>query len=529
MAKSLDGVQIKKAHKKQKYTLEEVKHLEACMDPITGPLYFCENFLTIQHPTKGSMKFVPYGFQRELIQAYAENRYCVAMLPRQMGKTTCAAGYLLWYTMFTPEAQVLIAAHKYTGAQDIMNRYRYGYETLPDFIRAGIYTYNRNTIEFDNGSRIQATTTTEDTGRGKSLSLIYCDEFAFVQPPEKAKEFWTALSPTLSTGGKAIVTSTPNSDEDQFAMIWTEANKKFDDHGNDLKVGTNGFFPYFAPWTEHPDRDEAWAMEEKAKIGDERFRREFDCEFLIFDETLINSVKLAELEGSEPIMNTGQTRWYKKINPKATYLVSMDPSLGTGGDYGAIQIFEMPSMTQVGEWRHNLTPVQQQVRTLREILSYIQSECAAGGNANPTIYYSVENNTIGEAALVVIQDIGEENFNGLFLSEPIRKGHVRRYRKGFNTTHKTKITACSGLKNLLEKNKMKIHSKPLISELKTFVAHGVGYGAKTGEHDDLVSACLLIVRMANVLSDWDPKIYDKMTERMTEDEYPMPIFVSTGF
>jgi hypothetical protein len=186
-------------------------------------------------------------------------------------------------------------------------------------------------------------------------------------------------------------------------------------------------------------------------------------------------------------------------------------------------------MEQVGEWRHNLTPIQQQIRTLREILQYIQTECEAGGNASPTIYYSVENNTIGEAALVVIADIGEENFNGLFLSEPMRKGHVRRYRKGFNTTHKTKITACSGFKNLLEKNKMKIHSKPLISELKTFVAHGVGYGAKTGEHDDLVAATLLIVRMANVLSDWDPKIYDKMTERMTEDQFPMPIFVSTGF
>ena len=165
-----------------------------------------------------------------------------------------------------------------------------------------------------------------------------------MQPPEKAKEFWTALSPTLSTGGKAIVTSTPNSDEDQFAMIWTEANKKFDEFGNDNVVGTNGFYPYFAPWTEHPDRDDAWAAEERSKIGDERFRREFDCEFLIFDETLINSVKLAELEGKEPIQNMGQTRWYKKINPKATYLLSLDPSLGTGGDYSAIQIFEMPAI-----------------------------------------------------------------------------------------------------------------------------------------------------------------------------------------
>ena len=529
MAKSLDGVQIKKAHTKQKYTLEEVKHLEACMHPTDGPLYFAKNFIHIQHPTKGSMRFEPYGYQEDLLRAYHDHRYTIAMLPRQMGKTTCAAAYLLWYCMFTPEAQVLIAAHKYTGAQDIMNRYRFGYENLPDFIRAGIYTYNRNTIEFDNGSRIQATTTTEDTGRGKSLSLIYCDEFAFVQPPEKAREFWTALSPTLSTGGKAIVTSTPNSDEDQFAQIWTEANKKFDEYGNDNVVGTNGFYPFFAPWVEHPDRDEVWAQEERAKIGEERFRREFDCEFLIFDETLINSVKLAALEGKEPLFNMGQTRWYKEIDPRCTYLVALDPSLGTGGDYGAIQVFEMPSMEQVGEWRHNTTPIQQQVRHLKSILQYIHEQCNEKGTQNPTIYFSVENNTLGEAALVVINDIGEENFHGLFLSEPIRKGHVRRYRKGFNTTHKTKITACSSLKNALERDKMIIHSKPLISELKTFVAHGVGYGAKTGEHDDLVSATLLVVRMATQLANWDPKIYEKMTERLTEDQYPMPIFISGGF
>lgn len=110
-----------------------------------------------------------------------------------------------------------------------------------------------------------------------NLNSHQCDEFAFVQPPEKAKEFWTALSPTLATGGKCIITSTPNSDEDQFALIWAEANKKFDEHGNEQSVGANGFGAYFAHWKEHPDRDDAWAAVERAKIGEERFRREFDC------------------------------------------------------------------------------------------------------------------------------------------------------------------------------------------------------------------------------------------------------------
>lgn len=527
MGKSLDGNLVKKAHAQIKYTLEEVQHLEKCMDPVDGPLYFAKNFIKIQHPVRGSIPFEPYPFQEKLIHAYHNNKQCIAMLPRQMGKTTCAVAYLLWYTMFVPDVQVLIAAHKYEGARDIMDRYRYAYENLPDFIRAGVYSYNRNTIEYDNGSRIQATTTTENTGRGKSLSLIYCDEFAFVQPPEKAKEFWTALSPTLATGGKAIITSTPNSDEDQFAMIWTEANKKFDEYGNEQTLGQNGFFAYFAHWSEHPDRDDAWARLEKAKIGEERFRREFECEFLIYDETLINSVKLVELQGSDPVMTMGQTRWYRDINPRATYLVALDPSLGTGGDYGAIQVYEMPDMIQVAEWHHNETPVQQQVKHLREILKYIHDRGEEKGSV-PQIYYSVENNSLGEAALIVISDIGEENFPGLFLSEPIRKGHVRKFRKGFNTTHRTKITACSILKNMIETNKMKIHSKPLISELKTYIASGLGFKAKSGEHDDLVSSTLLIVRMAEVLADWDPQVYEKMTEKITEESMPMPIFVSMG-
>jgi hypothetical protein len=122
----------------------------------------------------------------------------------------------------------------------------------------------------------------------------------------------------------------------------------------------------------------------------------------------------------------------------------------------------------------------------------------------------------------------KKTFQACSLSEPIRKGHVRKFRKGFNTTHRSKVTACSQLKNLIETDKMTIKSKALLSELKTYVASGLGFKAKSGEHDDLVSSTLLVIRMAEVLSDWDPQIYEKMTERITEDQMPMPIFVSMG-
>jgi hypothetical protein len=200
--------------------------------------------------------------------------------------------------------------------------------------------------------------------------------------------------------------------------------------------------------------------------------------------------------------------------------------LGTGGDPAGIQIIELPSFEQVGEWHHNLTPIQGQVRILRDICNYINDECAKKGST-PTIYYSIENNAVGEAALVAISEIGEESLPGLFLSEPVRKGHVRKYRKGFYTTHGSKVTVCAKLKHLVESNRMKINSKPLISELKTYVAKGLGFEAKSGQHDDLVSGVLLAIRMAMVLQDWDPAIYDKMREER-EDEWimPMPIYVS---
>jgi len=190
--------------------------------------------------------------------------------------TTVAAGYLLWYAMFVDDATILIASNKYDGAQEIMHRVRYAYESVPDHIRAGVKVYNKRSMDFDNNSRIVATTTTENTGRGMSLSLVYLDEFAFVEP-NIAKEFWTSLSPTLSTGGKCIITSTPNTDEDQFADIWFNANKLVDANGNETEVGVNGFKPYMAIWTSHPDRDQAWADSEMSGLGEERFRREHEC------------------------------------------------------------------------------------------------------------------------------------------------------------------------------------------------------------------------------------------------------------
>ena len=520
MVKSLDGVLIKKAYKRETFTREQLTEFAQCADPQNGVKYFLSNYFNIQHPTKGRMLYKPFEYQDKLIDTYHNYRFNINMLPRQTGKSTTAAGYLLWYAMFVPDSIILIAAHKYAGAQEIMQRLRYAYELCPDHIRAGVTSYNKGSIDFDNGSRIVAQATTDNTGRGMSITLLYCDEFAFVRP-SIAREFWTSISPTLATGGKAIITSTPNSDEDQFATIWRDANKQFDSEGNETDIGINGFKSFQSYWWEHPDRDEQWKQEELGRIGEERFRREHDCEFIIYDETLIDSMILTNMRGEDPAFRHGSVRWYKEPKHGMAYLVGLDPSLGTGGDPAAIQIFEVPSMEQVGEWSHNKTPIPQQIRILVEINKYLVEKCGD----NNSVYYSVENNTIGEAALQSISEIGEENIPGYFLSEPRGHGNSKVFRRGFNTTHRSKLAVCAKFKTLVETEKVKIKSKMLISELKSFIASGNSYAAKIGDTDDLVMSTMLIMRMAQTLKSYNPELENHIRDNDDYDQAPMPFIM----
>lgn len=252
-----------------------------------------------------------------------------------------------------------------------------------------------------------------------------------------------------------------------------------------------------------------------------------NCEFVSYEETLINSIFLTHMkDGIEPKYKLSQIRWYDDIKPDQTYIVALDPSLGTGGDNAAIEVISLPDLKQVAEWQHNLTPIKGQIHVLRDICDYIHQQ-----DQNVEIYWSVENNTIGEAALVTISELGEENIQGYFLSQPRRVSGIKsrkKYRKGFTTTNQSKIAACSRLKNWVESEKLKLNSKNILRELRTFVARGVSYKAMDGETDDLIMALLLAIRMIEVVSRYDEDNYEELRDTFDdydEDNEPMPVFV----
>ena len=507
---------IKPAYQKTEFkTQQELAEFMKCVNPISGFLYFLQTHYWIQHPTKGAMVFQPYEYQIDLARNMHENRLSINLLSRQLGKTTVAAGYLLWVAMFKTDQKILVSAHKYAGAKEIMDRIKFAYENCPMYLKAGCVKYNEKSIDFDNGSRIWAETTTGNTGRGKSPSIIYSDEIAFILPSIE-QDLWSSLTPAISRGGKLIITSTPNGDQNLFATLWQGANNCIDEYGNPTDVGINGFKAFKALWNLHPEQDEKWAQGMRSRLGEEIFKREFDCDFISAEETLISAQTLQNLKEQEPIERQGQVRWFKPINKDAIYVVSLDPSLGTGSDPSAIQIIEANTTTQVGEWKHNKTSMQGQVKLMVEILFTLAEKLKDPMNQ---LYYSIENNTVGEAALVCISNYGEHNIPGIFLSETGKK------RKGFNTTNKSKLTACSKLKHLIESGKLKVCSQALISELKNFVASGGSYAAKSGTTDDLVMSLLLAVRMIQQIGSYSSEL-EKQMQDFDDIIAPLPIFMS---
>lgn len=526
---------IKKPFLVEKFTQEQIDELIKCKDDF---VYFVLTYCYIQHPKRGRVKFEPYDYQEEMLKSFLDYTQLIFMCGRQLGKTTCVALYILWRAIFQEDQTILIASNKTDSAVEVMDRIKYTYENLPDWLKPGVTMYNRKHVIFENSSEVITRSTTKDTGRGLSISLLYCDEFAAVDPPQKQREFWAAIRPVVSTGGECIITSTPLSDEDTFAQIWNSACDIFDEHGeeNPEGIGKNGFKAVKFTWDVHPDRDEKWAETERAAIGIDRFEREHNCEFISQSDTLVDPIKLATLRGIDPRFKTGNVRWYSKPLPNKTYLVTLDPSMGTGNDYAAIEVFQLPELVQVAEWQHNKTAIHGefgQIAVLLDILRYIEDSMMDSGmqNGEPEIYWTVENNGCGEAANAVIYDTGEDNFPGVYSHEPRKPGTKRTIRrKGYNTTNKSKLEACAKLKSLIERDKLTIYSKPLINELKNFVTRGPSYSAKTGEHDDLVSSTLLMVRLLEKVMKYEEEFEQAFSESLeTENREPLPVGVLSTY
>lgn len=263
---------LKKANEQAEYNVDYIQELKKCSE---SAVYFVLNYCQIQHPVLGSIPFKLYPYQIKMLETYQNNGQVIVLSARQTGKSQVSAAYLLWFAMFHFEKTVLIASNKNDNAMEMIVRQKFMYEHCPHWLKPGLTEsgWNKHNLEFDNGSRIISTATSENSGRGLSISLLFLDEFAFVRDQVQGL-FWTSMAPTLATGGSCIICSTPNSDSNLFAQLWRGANIPLTAESN---VGTNGFIPIRVKWDEPPGRDEAFKKKETAKIGELKWSQEYDC------------------------------------------------------------------------------------------------------------------------------------------------------------------------------------------------------------------------------------------------------------
>lgn len=392
--------------------------------------------------------------------------------------TTTVAAYLLHQAIFNKDFNIAVLANKSSSAREILSRIQEMYEELPWFMQPGVSEWNKGSIKLGNGSKIFTAATTPSAVRGRSINIIYLDEFAFV---DNDVEFYTSTMPVISSGEttKIIITSTPKG-MNLFYKIWTESVNM-----------QNSFSNMRVDWHHHPKRDETWkkTMLEQLGNNERMFSQEYCNEFFGSSDTLISGSKLAQLTANNPIKSSNHLKIFEEPLPDHTYAITVDVSEGVGKDFSVINVFDISQTPykQVAIFRHNeISPTK---------LSF---HCNNIGNVYNKAYILVESNSIGYN---VCSDLwGTYEYDNLMKSTVVKAQNQMtsssRSELGVRMTKKTKSLGCSNLKELIENDILIINDNETIKELFSFIKDGDTYKAEKGKNDDCAMSLVLFAWFA---------------------------------
>ena len=514
----LGNPNLKKANTQIEWTEDKIVEFLKCKG---DPVYFARNYIKIVSLDHGLVPFDMYPFQEKLIQNFHDQRFNICKMPRQTGKSTTCVSYLLHYAVFNDNVNVAILANKASTARDLLGRLQLAYENLPKWMQQGIISWNKGSLELENGSKISANSTSSSAVRGGSYNVIFLDEFAFI-PNHIADDFFASVYPTISSGQstKVIIVSTPRG-MNHFYRMWHDAEK-----------GKNEYVPTDVHWSEVPGRDIVWKEQTIANTSEQQFKVEFECEFLGSVNTLISPAKLRNLVYEEPIQRNAGLDIYEDPKEQNNYLVTVDVARGMGNDYSAFIVFDITEFPYkvVAKYRNN---------EIKPMLfpSVIDEVARAYNNA----FILVEVNDIGDQVASILH-FDLENENLLMCSMRGRAGQIvgsgfsgKKSQLGVRTTAAVKKLGCSNLKTLLEDDKILVSDYDIISELTTFAQRHNSFEAEEGCNDDL-AMCLVIFSWLvaqdyfKEMTDNDirKRLYEEQKNQIEQDMAPFG-FIADGF
>lgn len=499
------------------FTAEQTKEYIKCS---RDPFYFIENYVKIVSVDEGLVPFKLWPFQRDIVQTIHDNRYTIAKLPRQCGKSTTMVSYLLWTILFKKLQNVCIAADKGSTAKEILHRLQRSYEALPLWMQQGVIEWNKGSVVVENGSRIIAASTASNSIRGHTYNIIMLDEFAFV-PRNIAEDFIKSVFPTITSGKKTkvMIVSTPNG-MNLFCKYWKDAQEK-----------RNLYVPVEAHWSDRPDRDAEWERETRMQMGDEEFNQEFGCDFLGSASTLISTAKLKELTWIDPIRQfENGFKVYEEPKDNHSYVLVSDVSEGQGLDCSAFSVVDVSE-----------TP-------------YAQVATYRSANVSPMLYPNIIYNAAkyyhDAHVLIEVNNIGMQVANDLYDDleyeyifattvkgrggQQISAGFSNNSKLGIKTSESLKKVGCANLKSMIEGDRLIINDFDTYSELTSFARSKKSYEAEAGCNDDLVMGLVMFGWLSTQqyfkdITDIDirKKLYSEKMRQLEEEMLP-DIFINNG-
>lgn len=508
---------VKKVGAQIQFTKEQIEEYVKCSQ---DPFYFIEKYMKIVTIDSGVQVIKLYDFQREMINKFVNEKFILAKCARQSGKTIGVESFILWSILFKDNYRVGMFANKFDTSKKILKEIKYSYEQLPMWLQQGVITWNKHSIELENGSSITSSSTSGDAGRSRTYNLVFLDEFAFV-PDYVAADFFTAVYPTISSGKntKVIIISTPNG-LNFFYRMWVEAQE-----------GRSNYKLFEANWRAVPSRDDAWADETLANVGEKAFQQEYECDFLGSSNTLISTTKIKEMVWKKPVKRyQGGLAIYEEPKPRNQYIVTVDVSRGIGKDYSAFTVIN------VSDFPYKIAAKYQNNEISPMVFPNTIYETATHFNQAMVL---VEVNDIGEqVGAILYNDLEYEDLimteHGGRKGQRISSGFGSNVYYGVRMTGNVKKIGMANLKTMIESDKLLIHDVDIITELSTFVQKRNSYEAEEGYNDDLVMCLVIFGWVSNqeyfkelTNSDIRKKLEKEREQEIMEASLP-PGFVVNG-
>ena len=413
-------------------------------------------YVFVIHPIRGKTQFNLYEYQKRVLYYFLKNRFNIILKFRQAGITELISLYCLWLAMFHRNKNIQIISIKDRVAKKVLRRMKYMYRNLPWYLKVPIVNGRPGEIgtatemEFSNGSTITSIPTTEDAGRSEAVSLLVIDEAAIVR---WASQIWAAAFPTLSTGGSAIINSTPYGIGNFYHKTWVDGVA----HGND-------FFPIRLYWKMHPERDQQWYDTMSSALGPRRTAQEIDGDFLtsgnsVFDLLDIKAIEdsLTEIDILEERLNGNLVILHPPPKNKTIY-IGADVASGRSRDYSAFTGLDRQGKEYF--YYKGKIPVSQFADLLMK-MGYQYNEAVL----------APESNDIGLAVTTKIQDAGYPNlfYTVRFLKEKGEKKPKIERVPGWYTTTKNRSIMIEELEDDIRNDDIETYDKFFVQEAYTFI------------------------------------------------------------